>query len=407
MGILYNISILILSRGLVLIGFFLIPSVLTAEDFRSYAMYFAVWQLLSQIFTLQLGVTFFRCGINSKFNRVINELGSLFYYILIVITLFFVVFIFIGNIYLLSIVTASVVSIFIIVSELARARFNERIVFFLYTIPGVLYVSLFFLGKTIFEDFSVHFIVGCEFLLYLLMTLFLLEKTIGMNKFSYSRFISGLKRLLPFWRRFSLPLIPNNIIWYFYFNAPIVIGYKIIDDAEQYNSMALMFRFVVAISTVSSMLALVLQKDIVRRFESDSKSYYKIKEAFKKIFIPALFFLCLVLVYLKFLFDADLKMLFENYFYLMFLNGFAWFVCLFYLFIGTYLMSHYFVAEKDLSVISPSMGIGFFVYIVSVFIGVYARVEYATVAVVSLVLSLLITFLIRYFWLFRKELLND
>jgi heme A synthase len=88
-------------------------------------------------------------------------------------------------------------------------------------------------------------------------------------------------------------------------------------------------------------------------------------------------------------------------------NNFDTFIALFYLFFSIYLMSHYFVAEKNMAVISPSMFIGFVVYVMSVVIGFNLSVDFSVISIYSLCISLMITFIIRYVWLLNQNKSKD
>jgi len=403
MGYLSNILVLIASRGMALAGFFLLPSVTSANDFKQYALYFAVWQFSSQLFSMQLGTTFFRCGLRNEFTKTLHCLLAAFYLILLIGLLSFITALSSANIIVPAIFMSVIVATFIIVSEYARAKLNERLVFCVFMLPGLLYLLLFVIGTYFEIELSIRTILLAESILYSLMVVFILLKCNVGLVWSTAKLSRSFKRVFPFWYRISFPLIPNNILWYFYFNAPIIIGYKLISDVNDYNEMALLFRFVVAISTVSSMLALVFQKQIITIFEQDLPRYRKIKYIFLSFFIPCFFAVCVFGFVALDAMSSLLKEAVSCDVCTVAFSNVGVFIFLFYMFFSIYLMSHYFVAEKNLTIISPSMFIGFVVYILSVLVGLYLAFSFSLTSIYSLCMSLTITFIIRYVWSLKQK----
>ncbi|MBA6292580.1 hypothetical protein H4J58_09645 [Colwellia sp. MB3u-70] len=394
---------LIASRGMALAGFFLLPSITNANDFKQYVLYFAVWQFCSQLLSMQLGTTFFRCGLNSAFTKNLHCLLSVFYPLLFLALLAFISTLSSANIIVSAFFMSVIVAVFIVVSEYARAKINERLVFCIYMLPGLLYLTLFAFSKYLELELSLSQLLFSEAITYAIMTMLLLVKCEVKISWSSVKLIKSIKRVLPFWYRISFPLIPNNLLWYFYFNVPIVIGYRLITDVQDYNEMALLFRFVVAISTVSSLLALVFQKRIVNTFEHNKRSYGKIKHAFLTLFIPSFFVVSIIGYFVFESIARVVKLSVSCGVCDVAFNNVAVFIFLFYMFFSIYLMSHYFVAEKNLTIISPSMFIGFVVYVLSVLVGLNLGFSFSLISIYSLCISLTITFIIRYFWSLKQE----
>lgn len=422
MGYFSNILVLIASRGMALAGFFLLPAVTTATDFRQYAMYFAVWQFASQLLSMQVGTTFFRCGLRSVFTRPLTRLLAVFYLLVllammgIISTITSALMVSESSLsYSLTSTTvlivasfmAVIVASFIVVSEYARAKINERLVFILYLLPGCVYLTLYGVAKYYSFELSLPLLLLVESIAYTVMTLLLLIKCHVSLVLPSGQLTSAIKKLYPFWQRISLPLIPNNLLWYFYFNAPVIIGYQLITQVDEFNEMALLFRFVVAVSTISSMLALVFQKKVISIYEHNRPRYLFIKKTFINIFIPSFLLLSLLLSFVVTILLAVLPVDKSCEVCMVAVNHFDTFIALFYLFFSIYLMSHYFVAEKNMAVISPSMFIGFVVYVVSVTIGLNLPLNFSVTSIYSLCISLVITFIIRYIWLLNQNKSND
>ncbi len=407
MRYLSNIFVLIASRGMALAGFFLLPSITSANDFKQYALYFAVWQFCSQLLSMQLGTTFFRCGLSNAFTRNLHYLLAFFYPLLFLALLAFISTLNFGIVMVSAFLMSAIVAVFIVVAEYARAKINERLVFYMHMLPGLLYLTLFTLFNYSELELSLSKLLFYEVSIYTIMTVVLLVKCEVKVKWPSVKLISSIKRIFPFWYRISFPLITNNLLWYFYFNAPIVIGYSLIKNVEDYNDMALLFRFVVAISTLSSLLALVFQKKIVNTFENDKNSYVKIKKNFLIVFIPG-FFAASISGYFVFKSIVMAVKLSDSCGVCdVAFNNIAVFFCLFYLFFSIYLMSHYFVAEKNLTIISPSMLIGFVGYCLSILAGFSLAFDFSLVSIYSLCISLSITFVIRYFWSVSRPKMRD
>lgn len=404
MGYLSNILVLIASRGMALAGFFLLSSVTSANDFKQYALYFAIWQFSSQLLSMQIGTTFFRCGLRSAFTNKLTLLLGCFYPLVIGALVALFASISFATILVPAFFMSVIVAVFIIVSEYARAKINERLVFVMYMVPGLVYLGLFSLGKFYQLELSFTVLLLTESVTYAVMAIVLLVKCNVKLTLPPPKLTLAFKRVYPFWQRISLPLIPNNLLWYFYFNAPVIIGYQLITNVHAYNDMALLFRFVVAVSTISSMLALVFQKKVISIFEQDRARYLKIKHTFVSFFIPSFFVLSIILTFIaKFVFG--LLPLGESCgVCLVAVDNMDTFIFLFYLFFSIYLMSHYFVAEKNMAVISPSMFVGFVVYVVSAVIGLNLLLDFSVISIYSLCISLTITFIIRYVWLLNQKI---
>jgi hypothetical protein len=412
MGYISNILVLIASRGMALAGFFLLPAVTSANDFKQYALYFAIWQFSSQLLSMQVGTTFFRCGLRSAFTHKLTLLLGSFYSLVIgaLIALFTsisVTLISFSTMFIPAFFMSVIVAIFIIASEYARARINERLVFVIYMLPGLVYLGLFSFGKFYQLEISLTVLLLTESITYAVMAIVLLVKCNVKLTLPSPKLTSAFKRVYPFWRRISLPLIPNNLLWYFYFNAPVIIGYQLIANVDAYNDMALLFRFVVALSTISSMLALVFQKKIISIYEQDRERYLKIKRFFVSVFIPIFFAFSSALTLIAKPLLGLLPLADTCGVCLVAVDSIDFFILLFYLFFSIYLMSHYFVAEKNMSVISPSMFIGFVVYVMTVAIGLSLSLDFSVISLYSLCISLTITFIIRYVWLLNQNKLKD
>ncbi|WP_143323503.1 hypothetical protein [Cognaticolwellia aestuarii] len=399
--------VLVVSRGMALAGFFLLAFAVNASDFQQYALYFAVWQLGSQLLSLQLGTTFFRCGLRSVFTKNLHSVLSSFYPIIFFAFLIFVIAASFSHIMTSGFFMSLIVAIFIVVADYARASINERIVFIAYMLPGLLYLTLFFFSKYLYGELTLLVLLYSESTIYVLITIYLLIKCDVKFSVTFVKLKASLKKIRPFWYKISLPLIPNNLLWYFYFNAPVIIGYKAISDVEEYNEMALFFRFIVAISTASSTLALVFQKKIISIYENDKARYLRIKSWFISRFIPFFLIVCLAGYFLM------------DFLWTLFYPALGCEICnvviskkgmllyLFYIFLNIYLMSHYFVAEKDLSVISPSMVVGFIAYTITLVAGLKLGINFGITSVYSLCISLTVTFIIRYLWLTKQRKLKN
>ena len=369
MGYLSNVLVLIASRSMALAGFFLLPAVISANDFKQYALYFATWQFSSQLLSMQVGTTFFRCGLLPAFTYKLSLLLGCFYPLVIGALVVLVASLSFTTILVPAFFMSVIVAGFIIVSEYARAKINERLVFVMYMLPGLVYLGLFSFGKLYQIEISLTVLLLTESVTYSIMAIVLLVSCNVKVTLPNRELTLAFKRVYPFWQRISLPLIPNNLLWYFYFNAPVIIGYKLITNVHLYNDMALLFRFVVAVSTISSVLALVFQKKVISIYEQDRIRYLKIKHIFVSLFIPIFFLLSIVLKFISEYIFALLPLGESCDVCLVAVDNIEIFIFLFYLFFSIYLMSHYFVAEKNMAVISPSMFIGFVVYVASVAIG--------------------------------------
>jgi len=375
-------------------------------------LYFAIWQFSSQLLSMQMGTTFFRCGLRSAFTPKLTLILGSFYPLVIGALIALCISISIASISFSSILIpaffmAVIVAVFIIVSEYARAKINERLVFVIYMLPGLVYLGLFSFGKIYQIELPLTVLLFAESITYTLMAMVLLVKCNVKLTLPSASLMSACKRVYPFWQRISLPLIPNNLLWYFYFNAPVIIGYQLISNVQEYNDMALLFRFVVALSTISSMLALVFQKKVITIYEQDRARYLKIKHAFVSIFIPGFFALSIMATFVVKFVLGFLALGESCGVCTVAVDNIDTFIFLFYFFFSIYLMSHYFVAEKNMKVISPSMLIGFVVYVISAFIGLKLSLNFSVVSIYSLCISLTITFIIRYVWLLKQKIANQ
>ncbi|GIA54220.1 hypothetical protein VCSRO39_3261 [Vibrio cholerae] len=399
---LINIIIILIAKLGLFFAFFYFSKSLSSTDFKIYALNFSIWQLVGQIATFQMGTTLFRIANRRVLKKTFIKIN---YYVLFFLSLSLMAcYFFVGvNNFAFSIVCGFVYASFILMADYSRSIVNEKYVYFMYAAPLLAYLIFEFLSHSI--NVTVYTLMFLEMLSYALATLFLcslLFRNKAVEVRSYKISPRELKCLMYYWSRLSKPLLINNAVWYFYFNAPQIIAYTYTISDNDFKELAVLFRFIVAISTLSSIFALVFQKKIILEHDKNYNSYCMIKDCFKKTYFPVILFFPVIFGY-----SIELMLSFNSayYQYVMGFLGLRFSVLSMFasIFLGLYFCSHYFVAEKDMKVISPSMIIGFFVYL-----GVFVLLdkgssEFPKTLVTSLFCSLTCTLMIRYIYLLRMK----
>lgn len=393
---------LISARALSILGFFILPLVMTQNGFKTYVLYFSIWQILSQLIGMQLGATLFRYGRDVKYTKTIN---ALLYKIqrLLLWTPFVFMFAVAFNLYIFAaLVMSCQFAIFNIYSDYSRAFMPENKIFRLQLFAGLLYLIITVINLLLNTLVYIQSFIIVEWLSYYILTYYL-YRLISMQfegTDSQLRNNKNIRRIFGAWKKISLPLLPNNLTWYFYFNAPQIFAYYLVSESITYNQQAILFRVVVALSTFSSTIVLAFQKKVVSIYDESLGKYIKLKKKILCFYMPCSFIAVVTLsISYKLLYKHNLIHIVLPTEYSILPNHFDVFLLLFWLFIAIYSLSHYFIAEKNMAIIAPSMIFGLIIYCSSMILGTLLNINFSEVAITALILSLTITFLLRYVWL--------
>lgn len=365
------------------------------EEFKSYALYFSLWQVISQISGAQFGATLFRYGAMPEYQQSAIKVVAILNRILPVSVVAIVVLSFSGaSVFILSGIMSLQFSIFNSTSELARALSDEVKVFKFHALPGAAYLIIFIVYSYSGLEFDFWVVASVEAVAYAITTFFVYIKIPSTTR--RIKFSGALSKLLSPWLLTSLPLIPNNLIWYIYFNLPQIASYYITTDAAQYKEQAILFRIVVALSTFTSILSLAFQKKTVQIYEESKDKYRSIKMTTAKKYIPAAFLACAFLPLIFYilkglggskLYETATILKLAEHIYL--LSVLTW------LFFSTYTTALFFVAEKRMRTAARSMLIGFVAYIAALpLLALNISVEHS--ALIALSIALTVTLTIRY-----------
>lgn len=398
----YDLITLICARGLSILGFFLLPTVMLQNDFKSYVLFFSIWQILSQFISLQLGATFFRYGLDKKYNRIINILVNYINRINICIPLIYLPLIALKLYLFAAFIMSLQFAIFNIYSDFARSFIAQGKVFKLQIAPGLLYLLITIFCLLQDANIFIQTLLIAEWISYYLLSIYLYRIISAQYNCKHLMSWSNqyIRRIYGAWKKVSLPLLPNNMAWYFYFNAPQIFGYYYVTESNAYNQQAILFRAIVALSTLSSTIVLVLQKKVITIYEQSKHKYYRIKKITLFIIMPfSLIVLMLFSIFINsiigfytvdLMFPVQYQILPKYTIELSFL---------FWLFLSVFSLSHYFMSEKNMTIIVPSMLIGLVLYCLTIMLGYYLSISFTLTTITALILSLLLTLLIRYVWL--------
>ncbi|WP_128082583.1 hypothetical protein [Pseudomonas nitroreducens] len=291
-----KIAILISVRGLSLIGFFLLAFAMDGNSFKEYTLYFSTWQIISQITGLQLGSTLFRYGATPNFHKEAFYISKILAQATPIV---FVIFLLsaVGNTppIVTCIGMSLIYALFSCTVEFARASTSENKIFALQSIIGLSYLSIFIISQTLNNKIKFNTVIIVEGAAHFIVTILIFWK-IKNNQPETPRTSEKniFKKLIPLWKTTSLPLIPNNIIWYIYFNSPQIISYFIQSEISEHNNRSILFRLIVASSTLSSILSIGLQKGLVNLYEDNMTAYEKKKYRVLKIDLPLTFITLLI-----------------------------------------------------------------------------------------------------------------
>ena len=337
-----NFSILSFFKLLSVLGFLFYSTHINSNQFKIYAIYFAGYQIVSQIVLLQLPILFFRYGKNINFKILYAKISVIlvpFAFILLFILIF-------GfgevNKYYYMFPVIILFSLGQITSELTRCIDSETKAYVLLCLPSVSFlISGILIFTNIIDSFFEIWIIEIIF--------FSITPFYGLIKYlSFRKFDLDLKYIYNLWKFFSANLYLNGIIWYFYFNAPIFFLENRITDFE-FKQFAQALRIMTALSTISSLISLIYQKYILSLY-IQKKEYYNFKNKFKSIAVKLYLLLSLVCLVFLFLGSGDL---------FIYLTPFLFFV----LFSTIYFISNFLIAEEKTTIIPKSMIIGFLVFI--------------------------------------------
>ncbi|WP_407732944.1 hypothetical protein [Pseudomonas citronellolis] len=400
-----KIFTLITVRGLSLLGFFLLAFAMDGENFKEYALYFATWQIAAQITGLQIGVTLFRHGITPQYRNESETISSILIRIAPLLYLAYSISILAKiSTLILCIEISLIYSIFSCISEFARTQTKESDIFAMQGIVGASYLAVFIAAKIFDINFTFKAVAFIECSAYFLAILIISTKILA-NPISNNRKLrDSLITLLPLWKKTSLPLIPNNLIWYLYFNSPQIISYYLSNTAGEHKEQAILFRIIVAASTFSSILALALQKNLVQLYET---SYFVYEERKKKtlyIHIPLIVMACVMASIFINLTYSIIPIPLSYEIFLSYLSQYLTIISLLSaLFLAIYVSSNFIIAEKKMSLATKSMVYGLIIYIAAICISIKIINLEASI-LYSLSAALIVTLISRYtFLLWRKN----
>ncbi len=396
MQIIKSLASIILARVSSVLGFFLLAAAMDAENFSRYAFYFSFWQISSQAIGLQIGVTLFRVGNTIEHSISARSIFTLLKKVSGVATLTFMIALSADNVYLSAILMALIFSTFYAISEYARSQISEASIYAIHALPGLLYITIFISSWCTGTNYSFIEIITIEalsyFLGFLLIIRFLPQET---SKNSCTS--TALRNIYPAWKQISLPLIPNNLIWYIYFNLPQVLLHFAETDPEKYRTQALVFRTILALATVTSNLSLPFQKKVVSIFEENQHQYQNLKKNITLRLLPtSLPLICaaggiysLIVSNLRTApLNPDLLEITKEIY--IQLSLITW------LFFSIFTFGHFLLAEKNSKIAAKTMLAGFPFYCGVFFSANLLGLSIELSAIYALITALLVTLTLRY-----------
>ena len=396
---LFNFLVLLATRGLSLGCFFFLPYVAEAQTFQQYVIYFSVWQVASQLVAMQLGATMFRLGAEQKLERTFAKLISAFLQLAVVNALLFFCLIELHWHIAAAALMGVNFAVFSVIGDYCRSRINETTAFSFLMLPGLflmLAYSVAAMGKI---HFTFEQLAISEFLLHFAVILLLYFRYVPKADSSVT-IGAAIANIAAPWRQISLPNWPSILIWYTYFNAPQILGYFISSQIDEYNRQAIVFRIIVAFSTLCAMLVVASQKRLVSIYERDPESYFREKRAFVYKLLPLSFAACAAAMGLTYVFKlnegvrSQLPMVVE-----LVWSFRADLAVLLWLLLNVYYISNFYLAEKNMRVIVPSMFAGFIMYGVALVAAYFAGIKGVELFTLPLSLSIATTLALRIVWL--------
>jgi hypothetical protein len=370
--------------------------VISDSDFKDYALYFSAWQIISQLIGFQLAFTFFRYGDDAVYKGPIIKIASNISIISFLVSTFTILtLIFTSSLFLACVGMAVVFSLFNMVAEFVRSQREEGYAFICFSIPGVITILFLLMSLFMEEPPSRDFVICVEMISYTIAILAACKIAGIKNNILIRDVASNLIKIIPAWREISLPLIPNNIIWYLYFNLPQLLLYEKISDPELYNNQAITLRLIVVMSTVASTISIIVQKPLIKAHDESFSNYKHIKRNVLNKWLPFLFFINLSVAFL-------LRRIYESMpinggeLLLYINNNIVWLSIIFWLFFSNYTTAHFFVAEKNTKFAAKSMFFGFIVYVLSGFILFFEKAPLTEIPIHGITIALSTTLLFRY-----------
>lgn len=396
---LFNFLVLLATRGLSLGCFFFLPYVAQAQTFQQYVIYFSVWQVASQVVAMQFGATMFRLGADRKLEQTFARLISAFLKLAIVnAILFFCLIALDWNIAAAAFMGVNF-AVFSVIGDYCRSRINETTAFSFLMLPGLFLMLAYVVAVLSNVHFTFEQLAISEFGLHFAVILLLYFKYVPKADSSVT-LARAVANIAGPWRQISLPNWPSILIWYTYFNAPQIVGYFISSQIDEYNRQAIVFRVIVAFSTLCAMLVVASQKRLVSMYERDPKSYFREKRIFVYKLLPLSFAGFAAAVALTHVVNmtervrSQLPMVVELVW--SFRTDLA---ILLWLLLSVYYISNFYLAEKNMRVIVPSMFAGFIMYGIALVVAYFARVTGVELFILPLSLSIATTLALRIGWL--------
>ncbi|SEJ26021.1 hypothetical protein SAMN05216201_106123 [Pseudomonas linyingensis] len=396
MRIILRASSLFLSRLLSIAGFFLLSYIMSEEDFKDYAFYFSLWQISSQIIGLQIAFTLFRYSYSDAYKKAISEIASNISIIALAIsasTIFAITIT--SNLFLACTGMAMIFSLFNMATEFCRSQREESHVFLCFAIPGISMAGIFGVFFILKDEPSRNLIICAEIAAHTIATIIACKISGVKSRFSINNLASSIATIIPAWKTVSLPLIPNNIIWYLYFNLPQILMYSKISSPDLYNKQAITLRAIVALSTIASTASLITQKPLINIYEKSPYEYQKLKSKITAKWLPTLLLVCIALSI--FISHIDTSFFNSDNEVIQHLSrNIIWLSISFWLFFSNYTTAHFFIAEKNTKSAAKTMLIGFFVYISSGILLHTAGVSLTEIPIYTITAALSTTLIFRY-----------
>lgn len=340
---LYNLAVIAFGKGLSVLGFIIYSLLLEHNDFKTYSLYFASFQIFSQVIAFQIPISTFRFSDDYNFVTFAKRYcGFLITTGLITgsISLFFFKK---GEITPLIITATTLLTSFNIGNEYVRGQFSERTSFILSGLTGVSYIIGIVLLLSPLEDvIDVYNIIAVDLVILVVLNIYIWKYfPKNVKKINYSIVLKN-------WKEFSFGLYLNGILWYLYFNLPFIVFQNLLSPKE-FTHFAQFLRVNNGLSTASAMLALAFQKETLNSFlnKRNKEVYFNKRIKFMKkvkVMLVSSVFLMIILKLLNL----------NSAYYLELVPFMIIFICL-------YFLSNLLLAEKKTIFISSSMLVGFII----------------------------------------------
>jgi hypothetical protein len=345
----------------------------------------------------------FRFGADPKYRRVFDSLAWMLFRILIANILLFVTSLYFAQPVCVALAMGLNFAVFTAFGDYCRARMSETKVFSLLMVPGVSMIAMFSASLLIGFHFEFVDLALVEFGLHLLIALVIYRRYLNAGRENMSA-VAAIRRIATPWKRISLPNWPSSLIWYAYFNAPQILGYYISSQVSAYNRQAIVFRMIVALSTFCSTVVVASQKRVVSQYERRDKNYHHEKCAFLYYILPGSLLLVVVMSGLSMLTETVWRLNLALPLVLDILWSFKiYLLVLFWLFMNVYYVSNFFLAEKAMGIMFPSMLAGFVVYLTVLWACYASGGGGAGLFMLPLSVSIGTTLAIRFIWLLRQD----